>query len=1779
MPATNQLSLAIGLPLRNQDQLTELLHQLYDPTSTNFHKYLTSPEFTARFGPTETDYQAVIRFARANGLRIDRTHPNRVVLDVTGSAAEIEQAFQVRLQFYQHPAESRKFYAPDVEPSVPTNVPMADLWGLSDYARPTPLARPFTPPTTSPLNYNGTGPGGSYRGSDFRNAYAPGTPLAGSGQIAAVAEFDGYYASDIATYLANSGYSNVPLQNVLLNNVSGTPGYSGVANAVAEVSLDIELLIAMAPGLSKLVVYEGNNPYTVFNQIATDNTAKQISCSWAFSKGPTYEWAHGPGTYTLDVILSQMVAQGQSFFQASGDADAYTGSQALSSTKGPIPVDSIYVTSVGGTTLTMNGSGVSWASETTWNWGNNTGSGGGVSPNYSIPSWQANVSMTANSGSTVNRNIPDVALTADANNVIYNNGSSGTFGGTSCAAPLWAGFTALVNQQAVASGSSPVGFLNPALYTIAAGPNYPNCFHDITTGNNIGNNTPGLFYAVTNYDLATGLGTPNGTNLINALAPPTFPYFISQPSSQTVTNGANVAFIANVGGQPPLSYRWLFNSTNLPAGGNVSGTTNSTLNLTAVTAANAGNYSVIVTNNYGSVTSSVATLTVTYPPSFTAQPTNQSAVVGATVVFSATVSGASPLTYQWRTNGINLINGGSLSGATSNVLTLSNLTAANAGNYTLLVTNVYGAATSSVASLTVLLPPIITTPLSAQTIQCGSNASFSVVASGTSPLSYRWSTNNILVAGATNASLSLTNVHLPGYPVTVIVTNLYGSATSSVPLSVQDTLAPALTLNSTNPFYVELGGVYNEPGATANDLCAGALSVAVSGSVNTAAVSTNVVTYIATDGNGNTNTATRTVIVRDTTPPVITWSFTNLVLAANSNCAAAMPNVTGTNYIQATDLSLPLTITQSPTNNAALPLATNVIVITVVDAYGNKAYSTNRIAVHDITPPVITLNGFNPMTNQLGAIFTDPGATASDTCSGIALLTTNGVVTTNAIGTNVLTYSAVDGSGNTNFATRTVFVVDTTPPTILWSFTNLVLVANSNCFAAMPNVTGTNYILATDLSLPLAITQSPPNNASLPLGTNVVVITVADTYGNKAYSTNRIAVHDATPPVITMNGYNPMTNELGSAFADPGVTASDACSGIAQLATNGAVNVNVVGTNLLTYAAVDGSGNTNTATRTVFVSDTTPPTILWSFTNLVLPANSNCVAAMPDATGTNFILATDLSGALTFTQDPTNNFLLPLGTNVVVITVADASGNQSYSTNWIAVRDQTPPVIVLNGFNPMTNELGAAFTDPGATASDACSGIALLLTNGLVNANVVATNLLTYVAVDGGGNTNVATRTVFVCDTTSPTISWSFTNLALAANSNCVAALPDVTGTNYILATDLSGVAAISQTPTNGAILQFGTNAVVLAVADPYGNTSYSTNQIVVADQTPPLIVAQPQSQTNGAGATVSFSVAAIACTPLSFQWYFNDASLSAQTNSSLTLSNLTVASAGNYFVVATASGGSTTSTAAMLVLSSPTVVTLASSADPSGFKDNVNFAAIVAPTNATGSIQFLANGAAFDAEPLVNGMATSTNLPTLPRGTNQVSAIYSGDTNFLPATNSIAQIVTNHPPVVLPAFYTLVAGLNLNIAVADLATNWSDIDGDALTIAGIGTSTNGVVITNSLPTLFYSNQNYVNDQFVCTVSDGFGGTNLETVSITVVPQTNSTPFISNVAIQSGGGVKLSLTGGYGSTYILESRANLASGQWESVATNTLGITGTWQFTDEQATNYLQRFYRLQLVP
>jgi subtilase family serine protease len=496
LPSTQRLRLAISLPQRNEAELDNLLQQIYDPQSPNYHQYLSVGEFTERFGPTASNYLSVINFARANGLAVVDTAANRMVVDIEGPAANIESAFHVSMNVYQHPTEARTFYAPDREPTPDLDVPLLHISGLDNFTSPRAKNVRSSQDNTQAQDASkttGSGPGGQFVGSDMRAAYYGSGALDGAGQSIGLFEYAGYEISDVNLYFKNLKQTlKVPVKGVSLNGVSLNCPPSSCDDS--EQVLDIEMAISMAPALKQVVVYVGSSDVSIFNRMAVDNTSKQLSCSWG--------WSDDEGS--LDPIFKEMATQGQTVFVATGDNGSSTPADVV------WPADDPYITAVGGTDLTTTGPGGAWKSETGWN-----GSAGMPSKNkVPIPSYQkiAGVINPLNRGSKNYRNIPDVAAEANTNQYsCYDGGCSGGNGGTSYAAPQWAGLTAMANQQSIAGGGKALGFLNPAIYDIGVGASYPKDLHDITSGSN------GRYSAVTGYDLVTGWGSPDGPNLIDAL--------------------------------------------------------------------------------------------------------------------------------------------------------------------------------------------------------------------------------------------------------------------------------------------------------------------------------------------------------------------------------------------------------------------------------------------------------------------------------------------------------------------------------------------------------------------------------------------------------------------------------------------------------------------------------------------------------------------------------------------------------------------------------------------------------------------------------------------------------------------------------------------------------------------------------------------------------------------------------------------------------------------------------------------------------------------------------------------------------------------------------------------------------------------------------------------------------------------------------------------------------------------------------------------------------------
>ena len=500
-PSPAQLMrLDIVLPVHDRAGLQALAASVADPDSPLFRHYISPAEFTERFAPTQADYATVVSYMEERGLKVIGGSRDGMEVQVQGSVDKVERAFHVTMRNYKHPTENRTFFSPDREPTTDMAVKLWHVSGMDNFSIPKPkyvkrgdyaTAQGITENAVVSHAITGSGPSGSFLGSDMRAAYYGGTALTGAGQHLALFEYYGTDLADLTTYYRNIGQTNkVP---VTLISTDGTSTSCLAKNNCddGEQELDITQALGMAPGLAGVEMYVGSTDTAIISAMTTHSPlALTIGCSWG--------WTPADAS-TLDPYFEKMAVQGQSFFVASGDNSTWKKSGAAEAWPG----DDAHIISVGGTDLVTSGGGGAWSSETAW-----VDSGGGISPDrIAIPTWQqtAGVITTANKGSTTLRNGPDVAANANFSFYTCDNQTTcqaGTYGGTSFAAPMWAAFIALANQQAASQGKAPMGFFMPKIYSANVTSSYATNFHDITSGKS------GSYTAGTKFDLVTGWGSP-----------------------------------------------------------------------------------------------------------------------------------------------------------------------------------------------------------------------------------------------------------------------------------------------------------------------------------------------------------------------------------------------------------------------------------------------------------------------------------------------------------------------------------------------------------------------------------------------------------------------------------------------------------------------------------------------------------------------------------------------------------------------------------------------------------------------------------------------------------------------------------------------------------------------------------------------------------------------------------------------------------------------------------------------------------------------------------------------------------------------------------------------------------------------------------------------------------------------------------------------------------------------------------------------------------------------
>jgi subtilase family serine protease len=508
VPLTESHAVVVGLALRNRDDLEALLQELQDPTSPNYHRFLTQEEFNARYAPLPEDEQAVVDHLQSSGLEITDRFSNRLIVGARGSVGAIQRAFGVRLHAVR--LKGARHFAALEEPRIPASLAsvVVGVIGLDDLSEMHPRLRGGTPAAApnAALGSNCC----SFSPNDLGTFYGGSTGFDGTGQTIVIAGAFAWKDSDNTDFNNQWGLAQLPSGSAQICTGTGIlkSGCRFSNQNSIEIALDVEYAHGTAPGAVILNYMARTTAFssftTMYNTVVSDNPGHVVSTSWGGC-----ESSLSTSTQTTDDnVFANANAIGQSWFAASGD----NGSRDCGTSVITVdhPANSPHVIGVGGTTAACSGgmnpsdpACAGYGSEVGWD-----GSGGGVSSVFARPAWQTGCGVPG--GST--RLVPDVALEADTSpgNYVLENGSWYIVGGTSDAAPQWAGFWAQLNQK---TGGSGLGNPGPLLYSLCG----TSALHDITSGSN------GDYSAGPGFDLVTGLGTIEATQLIPPATTPSVP--------------------------------------------------------------------------------------------------------------------------------------------------------------------------------------------------------------------------------------------------------------------------------------------------------------------------------------------------------------------------------------------------------------------------------------------------------------------------------------------------------------------------------------------------------------------------------------------------------------------------------------------------------------------------------------------------------------------------------------------------------------------------------------------------------------------------------------------------------------------------------------------------------------------------------------------------------------------------------------------------------------------------------------------------------------------------------------------------------------------------------------------------------------------------------------------------------------------------------------------------------------------------------------------------------
>ena len=702
--------------------------------------------------------------------------------------------------------------------------------------------------------------------------------------------------------------------------------------------------------------------------------------------------------------------------------------------------------------------------------------------------------------------------------------------------------------------------------------------------------------------------------------------------------------------------------------------------------------------------------------------------------------------------------------------------------------------------------------------------------------------------------------------VTVVATDASGNATTQqATITIVDNTAPSIaTVSGAVTVTLDASGAAtiatSDVVSSTSDNCTSAPTVSITPSAfGCADLGSNTVTITATDASGNVSTATKAVTVVDNAAPTIVASNTTITLDANG--VAVLPNATAS----ATDnCSAAPSIAYSQTTFTCADLGANTVTITATDASGNAATSTITVTVDDnIAPSITTLSTIADVAldaNGAAAIgMNDVVSSVTDNCGAPTVTITPSSFGCGDLGTNTVTITATDASGNATTSQVTLTVVDNSAPTIATVSGTVTVALDANGAGAISQSDVVASVTDNCTATP-TVTLSATSFDCSDLGSNTITITATDASGNVKTATKTVTVVDNTAPTITAPASITLTLGSSGAVSLPLSTASaaDNCSGAPSL-TYSATNFSCadVGSNTITITSVDASGNSSTTTMTVVVQDNTAPSLALSTAPVTLVLDANGSASL--STAQLVSSATDNCSSVTLSVSPSSFGCSDLGANTVTVTATDASGNTTTATASVTVADQTAPTIATVG-SAVTVYLDAngsgsiSTSDVVSSTTDNCTTAPTVsLSTTSFGCSDLGSNTVTITATDGSGNASTATKSVTVVDTISPTIT-APASLTLTLGSGGTVNLPATTAS----ATDnCSGSVTLSYSVTSFSCSDVGSNTVTVTATDANGNATTSTMTVTVQDNTAPTLALNTTTTTLALDASGSASLAA----------------------------------------------------------------------------------------------------------------------------------------------------------------------------------------------------------------------------------------------------------------------------------------------------------------------------------